>query len=314
MTTNQLQSDTDITVAYIILHFNNVKDTEDCIESLLKNDSAANIHYVIVDNGSRNELLPSLKAISDRDDRIHLILNNRNLGYARGNNAGIDFARQTLNASFIIVINNDTIVDQLNFSKEAVKRYFKEPYALLGPDIRTLDGKSHQNPPIRYYHDLTSLRKYISNMRILYLASFLGADKLIKFIKRILIPSSQNAEKRSGRYDLEIENTILHGSCIVFSPDYFNKFDGFYPETFLFGEEEILYFQSMQYNLKTLYCPDVFIVHKEDGTLNNVFKRKSRAKRAFVYKNKIASALILKKLMILNFPEDYQKKRQRNPQ
>lgn len=294
-------------VAYVILNYGNPKDTIECINSLLANETGTNVFFVIVDNSSGKDVEAELLTVVSQDKRIHLLINPENLGYAKGNNAGIVYARKSLNAEFVIVLNNDTILRQTDFSNIIVHRFHKDPYAILGPDILTMDGINHQNPPKRYYKDLRSLRQYIFNMQILWIASLINADQLVKGAKFILtsILGKRNSSETILYEQLEAEDTILHGSCLVFSPLFFLKFDGFYPETFLFGEEEILFLQSKVFDLKTVYYPNAVIYHKEDGTLDSIFLKKSRAKREFIYANKIKSAKILKRLLKKGFPEDY---------
>ena len=83
----------------------------------------------------------------------------------------------------------------------------------------------------------------------------------------------------------------LHGSFLVFSKEYIEKFDGLDPRTFLYFEEDILYLHMLQENLHTLYTPEVCVFHSEDASTNAVCAN-SRKKNEFVYKNRLASLLV----------------------
>ncbi|MCD6399527.1 glycosyltransferase family 2 protein [candidate division WOR-3 bacterium] len=56
----------------------------------------------------------------DVDRRMILIKNKNNYGFAGGNNVGITFALSILNSDYILLLNNDTIVDK-DFLTELVK-------------------------------------------------------------------------------------------------------------------------------------------------------------------------------------------------
>jgi GT2 family glycosyltransferase len=89
----------------VILHWNNFRCTDFCLEYLL------NVEYnpfkvVVVDNGSSDNSVEQLK---QKYSFPHFISLNKNLGFARGTNVGIKFAYEN-NADFIILLNNDVEV------------------------------------------------------------------------------------------------------------------------------------------------------------------------------------------------------------
>jgi len=107
----------------IILNWNGWQDTLQCLESLMA-IKEPEIDVLVVDNGSSDESTVKIEEfISDnqRLDRrgsvsISLIKNKENLGFAGGNNVGIKEAYKQ-GANYILLLNNDTIVDP-DFLKE----------------------------------------------------------------------------------------------------------------------------------------------------------------------------------------------------
>lgn len=97
----------DKKVAIIVLNWNGGKDTLECLESLKKLDYP-DYEIVVVDNGSTDG---SPQLIKKRFPEIILIENEKNLGFAEGNNVGIRFALEK-GAKYIFLLNNDTIVDE----------------------------------------------------------------------------------------------------------------------------------------------------------------------------------------------------------
>ncbi|MBA2858829.1 hypothetical protein HNP93_001530 [Methanococcus maripaludis] len=57
---------------------------------------------------------------SKNDKKLLLIKNEDNYGFAGGNNVGMKFAIECLNSDYVLLLNNDTVVDE-NFLTEMVK-------------------------------------------------------------------------------------------------------------------------------------------------------------------------------------------------
>lgn len=89
----------------IVLNYNNLEDTTDCLKSL-ENLNYKNYRILLVDNGSRKDIVQEIK---NRFPNLEIIENKRNLGYAGGNNVGILKAIEH-GADYIFLLNNDAIV------------------------------------------------------------------------------------------------------------------------------------------------------------------------------------------------------------
>lgn len=94
-------------VTIIVLNWNGLEDTMDCLESLDQLDYE-NYEVVVVDNGSVDE---SVTVIRERFPGVTVIENGENMGYAEGNNGGVEYALQA-GADYIFVLNNDTVLCQ----------------------------------------------------------------------------------------------------------------------------------------------------------------------------------------------------------
>lgn len=92
--------------AIVILNWNQLKDTAECLRSLGHLANAAPI--ILVDNGSTDG---SPGELEKEFPQVRLLRNGENLGFAEGNNIGI---RVALNqgAEYILLLNNDTIVEK----------------------------------------------------------------------------------------------------------------------------------------------------------------------------------------------------------
>jgi GT2 family glycosyltransferase len=89
----------------------------------------------------KNKNMPNLAS----NKKITIIKNEKNYGFAGGNNIGIKFALNNIDPSYILLLNNDTIVDP-NFLTELMKvaRNYKKigsiQSLLLKPDGKIIDS------------------------------------------------------------------------------------------------------------------------------------------------------------------------------
>jgi hypothetical protein len=93
-------------VFIVLLNYNGVHDTLECVESLQK-ITYPNYQIIVVDNGSSGDDVEQLHSLGNR---IQLIESDINRGFSGGNNLGITYALNS-GAAYIMLLNNDTIVE-----------------------------------------------------------------------------------------------------------------------------------------------------------------------------------------------------------
>jgi GT2 family glycosyltransferase len=92
-------------VAIIVLNWNGLEDTIRCVESL-RTISYTNRQIVLVDNGSEGD---DVSVLRERFGAlVRIIENDRNYGFAEGNNIGIRYALENLDPDYLLLLNNDT--------------------------------------------------------------------------------------------------------------------------------------------------------------------------------------------------------------
>ena len=128
-------------IAFVILNYNLYKETLDCVNSIIDNIDTKSFHVFIVDNASEQEISEKLERACASDSRVTLIKNAKNLGFARGNNVGIEAARE-INAKFICCLNNDTLLKQKDFYHQLEISYSRGKPAVIGPRIILKDGRT----------------------------------------------------------------------------------------------------------------------------------------------------------------------------
>ena len=92
-------------VAIVLLNWNSTEDTLACIESI-RNLTYKSFQVVVIDNSSRQAEYLTLKS---RCINELILRQKRNLGFARGCNAGIRWALQN-GFEYVWLLNNDTVV------------------------------------------------------------------------------------------------------------------------------------------------------------------------------------------------------------
>ncbi|WP_297945753.1 glycosyltransferase [uncultured Fibrobacter sp.] len=271
--------------AFVVLHYGDATVTMEAIESIRSLDRGGrNVSVIVVDNASPNGTGEQVKKQIESLPDFYYIHNEENLGFARGNNVGFKYAKNELKADFIVLMNNDAVIESADFFALVEQDYSSEKFAVLGPSIRTPVGKE-QNP----------LRlKMLCGFRLKLTVAYLWVDLLATFllISPMISCLLKKFPRKQTRQELSAMNNVeLHGSFLIFSPKYIGKFDGLDDRTFMYCEEEFLFARCMFNNLKTRFNPAIRIFHNEVENRRASILRQ-RKKRLFRVKNCLKSLKI----------------------
>lgn len=99
-------------VAVVVLNWNGIDDTEECLESLA-GQTHHNLHIVLIDNGSvEHNTEKRLEALQHKHgDSLTILRNTINEGFAGGVNTGIRFSLKH-GFDYVALLNNDAVVDK----------------------------------------------------------------------------------------------------------------------------------------------------------------------------------------------------------
>lgn len=273
-------------ISFVVLHYENIVDTRECIESLMqyihKEDE---VHIIIVDNGSiKGKANVIEKEVKNKN--IHYIYSPQNLGFARGNNLGFYYAKYTLHSEIIVLSNNDILYKQPDFV-ERIKKDIAEQYIdVAGPRIISMVDHKNQNPVTYLFPDITSVNKRMLKFKVLRGFCYFGLDKMVQklFAKKHELKDCENIEYQ------------LHGACLILANNYIKKYDGLYPKTFMYMEEGILKYIVKKNGFNMKYLDDIEVFHKEGSSTEKIYGA-GRKKRLFYYKWNINGCKVLKELM-----------------
>lgn len=232
----------DAKVAIVILNFCNYQDTIDCIQSIsMINTELCGI--VVVDNGSTNNAFEILSNLYKQNKNIYVLKASKNLGFAKGNNLGISYAIKHLGARFVLSVNSDVLFTESEYINILIKAY-KPGIGIIGSIVRQR-GKSNHIAYVKYpdviYRYMQLFFEYI-DMSLL-------AEQMYCILRK---------SKRGISY--------LSGSSILFTPDFLDIYEGFYPRTFLYMEEHLLYLMCELGGLKQVKVLETSVLHKQAGS------------------------------------------------
>ncbi len=280
-------------MTFVILHYNNIDETMECLDSLEKFNS----NIVVVSNSKDYD---NLKMIEKRVSKV--IINEENIGFAKANNIGCKYAIEHFQPDFLCVINNDVIIEQKDFITQVEKLYKKYKFDILGPKI--LPEESDSCNPFYAYKTLDEVRariKYTEKLIKIYQNKFLRL--LLNIYLKVKAPFRKEKKTTNGSSDQL--NVALHGCALIFSKKYYKKYnDVFYNRTFLFHEEEFLALRAKENNLVMLYSPKIELYHKEGSSLAKKFQKQKYDSLIFRNKEILKSLKLLEKEMLKQEAKD----------
>ena len=292
-------------ICCVVLHYQNNKDTIECVDSLLglKVPNGYNTAIIIIDNNSPNGLFHNIEKYYCDNENVVCIHSSENLGFAKGNNIGFKIAKYQFNAKYIVCSNNDIIVKDKDLFVKMVEYYKNTYFHICGPQIISLVDGKFQNPVKKQYYSKNDIYKRIIKYTVLLGLSYFGLDTYIQnFYTKCKVQKCGNDSDNNYQVgvlqgsEIDQNDYQLHGAFLIFSEKYISLFDGFYDETFMYQEENILKYRCIKHKLTMKYCDAIFVSHKE-GAATNAIAKSAKTKRQFYYRNNIISCKILIQLI-----------------
>ena len=214
-----------IEVSIITINYNGLEDTCALIESIPFNEE---MEVIVVDNASMNQ---EAEIIAKRFPQVKVIQSYRNIGFAGGNNLGIQAAQ----GKYLFLINNDTIFKDFNI-QALIDRIKSSPnIGIVCPKIRF----AWDNNPIQ----------------------FAGYSKLSAITVRNYAIGFN--EEDHGQYDTAHPTPYAHGASMLIRREAINKV-GLMPDCYFLYYEELDW--SMMFTrtgFQIWYEPKCTIYHKE---------------------------------------------------
>lgn len=210
-------------VTAVIVSHNGVHWINDCIKSILESDYA-NLEVVLVDNASEDS---TVNVASNWDKDIAIVPLNRNIGFGKAANVGIEYALAS-NAEYVLVLNQD---------------------------LRLASGC------------VTHLVKAcIANNQIGVACSYqfnYDGDRIDPSFGNVLKQLEANAEDlgkgKNRQMSYEVESIV--GACILLRTEVIKLVGGFDPIYFMYHEEEDLVRRVRYHGFEVHVVPESQVFH-----------------------------------------------------
>lgn len=276
-----------VNIVFIILHYQNIDDTTNCIESIKKLDNLQEYSFniIVVDNKSPNGTGEVLKNKYINEKEIETILLDKNYGFSKANNIAYEKSK-TYNPDIVMVLNNDIIFEDTTFLDKLNNIYnATQKYDVVSPDIINING-DHQNP---LRDKEMSLKKAYKNM--IYESIFALIMNIPGLRKLILDKRNKREEKWFETYynekkDININDFVPFGAFIIYMNEWLkNEKLAFVSNTFMYEEEDMLNLYIKQKKYKILYAEDLKVRHLEGQSTKKSNKNQYKTMK-FKSKNK----------------------------
>ncbi|MGF7140177.1 glycosyltransferase [Roseimarinus sediminis] len=237
---------TVVIVNYNVKHF-----LEQCLHSVEKATENITAEVYVVDN---NSVDGSHGMLLRKFPDVKLILNKRNLGFAKANNQAIRKAQ----GEYVLLLNPDTVVEEDTFEK--VIAFMDEHPDAGGLGVKMIDGKGHFLPeskrglptPWVAFYKMFGLSALFKKSRIFgkYHLSYLDNDQIH-------------------------EIDVLAGAFMLMRKEALDKVGLLDEDYFMYGEDIDLSYRITQGAYKNYYYPETTIIHykgesTKKGSLNYV--------------------------------------------
>lgn len=209
----------------IIVTYNGMKWLDQCFTSLQQ--STAPVKIIVIDNGSTDG---SIQFIRENYFEIHIIENNKNLGFGRANNLGIRYALDS-GADYVFLLNQDAWIEPDTIMNLVRIHQGHPEYGILSPFHLTAD-KQHIEPLL-----LQRLADYHTTDPTLFNDLYFGHPKDI------------------------YETKYVNAAAWLLPRNTLETVGGFDPIFFHYGEDDNYINRVLYHGMKIGICPKERIVH-----------------------------------------------------
>ena len=235
-------------VSVVILTWNSEDFIALCLESLSR-QTYPNFEIIVVDNASRDSTVQRLKKCPHASLVAKLIVNEKNLGCAGGNNVGW----RASSGDIVIFLNPDTVVTK-TWMEDLAAALLADPKAVIA------GCKIH----------------YPNSHRIQHAGGILYPNGMSRHVG--------SGEADLGQYEQPGEADYVTGAAIGVKRDFLENTGGFDEDYFpAYFEETDLCYKARKQGMRVLYVPRALLYHYESPGLS----RSSPQFYALYYKMRI---------------------------
>ncbi len=256
-------------LAVIIVNYNTVELLDNCLKSVFKAASPkGGMEVIVVDNDSKDG---SPEMVKEKYKQVKLIESKENLGFAKGNNVGVEIA----SSKYLLFLNSDTIVSRYAFVKPL--KYLTNHPKVGAITIKLIlkDGNL----------DMDNNRGYPTPWTAFCL--FSGLSKIF--------PNStffNNYHLGQKKLDKIHAVPVAAGSYLMMPTKLFNNIGKWDETYFFYGEDIDLCYRINEAGYKIIYYPNVSTIHLRGASSGLRKESKSIAKPPKETRIKVAKSSV----------------------
>jgi GT2 family glycosyltransferase len=223
-------------LSIIIICWNDWKVIENCLRSIFESTRKIQYEVIVSDNGSTDGSVEKIRA---QFPAVRVVENRANLGFAKGNNAGIREAC----GEYVLILNPDTIIHDGSLDRWVEFADQHTEAGAFGCRVHNPDG-SYQR----------SARPFPTISR--YLVAAFGL-RFLGHLKHAVLSD----EYEGWKGDTEREVDWQSGCCVMLRGDLLRKLGGFDEQFFYQFEEVDLCRRVWGAGFRIRFTPEVSITH-----------------------------------------------------
>lgn len=231
-------------VSVIIVHYNTFLLTADCLRSLFRHTREVQLEVIVVDNGSKDR---SAIELLQEFPQVRLITSPVNLGFAGGNNLGI----QAATGEYILLLNSDTLLTEDSISKSLA-------HLRSLPDAGVVGCRQvYPDRSVQY-----TARRFRS-----IAWELLDLFRIVLF----LLPYAKRSRRMLGRYfrhDESVEADWVNGAFMLMPAAVIAQLPGgrLDERFFMYGEDVLWCEQIQKQGYRIYFFAGTSIIHLEGGS------------------------------------------------
>lgn len=240
------------TTAVIIVNYNSVLKTRDCVNSLLC--QPVKIIWILDNSGSEAEL-EELNSAFNGLSNVRIYSTGQNLGFGRGVNHAISIARTEFNFDNVWIVNPDTI--SMTGALDALRRSLK---STAGPSVLSPLILTGIQPDVMVWYSGGKIDMAI------------GSVAHLKY-GELFVPGKEHAVVR--------RTDFVTGAAPFMSLATWDLLGGFREDLFLYWEDVEFSMRCDKLGIQMMVVTDAIIWHEEGGT--SVSKKNERSEIYYFY-------------------------------
>lgn len=220
-------------VAILLVSYNGKEYTKDCIDSIINSDYG-DYSIILIDNASSDGTVDYVK--ENYEDRVVILQEAENLGFARANNIGAEYAIKH-GAEYVLLLNNDTVIDRGMISS-----------------LLKVSNEYTISVPKMFYFDKPD-------------AIWYAGGKINKF--KGYTEHIGTGVVDQGQYDEQKQIDFATGCCMLIHKNTIQKIGLFDENYFMYFEDSDFCLKAKKFGVKIIYTPLAQLWHKVSSSSGN---------------------------------------------